>query len=294
VIPFYLLYQFIFDASVSTQPQPNVCIDRVFIIQQEEGIFPHQRSLSTDGFDGDDRPADEPPAIAEERRLAYVGFTRARDRLYLTHCTCRKSIGPHRPGREAHGGTSRFLLAIPSRLRQAVTMLGSPSSACYPATDVGQEESGWTLRAMVVLTRAGVEYAAREALEEYGIESISWNQLELVAVGGSCRPTVAATAAAAAAAQLAASCGRPTRGKSLQLVSPYAATSGQMEAVDSLVRGLESGLRFQASRWCRVASPRGIGWTAALSPSLRFSVVYTLEATIRDRKFRLRLSVDVC
>ena len=220
------------------------------VYTQEEGIFPHQRSLANgEPYDAGDRDG-ESPAMAEERRLAYVGFTRARDRLYLTYCACRRSIGARRKLGADEGGPSRFLLAIPSELRQPVNMFGRFVSAVHPATDAGQNENGWALRAMVVLTSAGVDYAAREALEENGIESISWNQLELVAVGGSCRPTAAATAAWEAAAQLASACGRPTRGKRLQLRAPYLATDSQMKAVDSLVQGLESGLRFQASCRC--------------------------------------------
>ena len=214
---------------------------------QEEGIFPHQRALASDDNSGVAVDGSESPAMAEERRLAYVGFTRARDHLYLTHCTCRRMIGCRTPGRTGDGGPSRFLLDIPHELRQPVTMFGSPANE-HPMTNIGHIKGGWTLRALVVLTRAGADYAAREALDEYGIESISWNQLEMVAVGGSCRPTAAATAAAIAASQLALTRSGPSAGKRFQLVSSYNTTSGQMAAVDSLVQGLESGLRFQASR----------------------------------------------
>jgi hypothetical protein len=221
---------------------------------QEEGIFPHQRALASgsNSVASVDVSEDfESPAMAEERRLAYVGFTRARDRLYLTHCTCRRTIGYRSPGSAGDGGPSRFLLAIPHELRQPVTMFGSPANECHPVADISHSRRGWTLRALVVLTRAGADHAAREALDEYGIESISWNQLEMVAVGGSCRPTAAATAAAIAASQLAAARCLPSAGKQFQLVSSYKTTPGQMAAVDSLVQGLESGLRFQASEWPR-------------------------------------------
>ena len=70
----------------------------VFIIGMEEGLFPHERSL-------------EPAAIEEERRLCYVGFTRARQRLHLVHARKR-----HLYGRTQENLPSRFLSEIPENL----------------------------------------------------------------------------------------------------------------------------------------------------------------------------------
>jgi len=53
----------------------------VFIVGLEEGLLPHSRSF------------DDPEEMAEERRLAYVGLTRAEDRLYLTHTSRRTRYG---------------------------------------------------------------------------------------------------------------------------------------------------------------------------------------------------------
>jgi DNA helicase-2/ATP-dependent DNA helicase PcrA len=55
--------------------------DTVFLVGLEEGILPHARSLL------------EPKDIAEEVRLAYVGVTRARKRLFLVHAQTRKQYG---------------------------------------------------------------------------------------------------------------------------------------------------------------------------------------------------------
>ncbi len=75
----------------------------VFLIGLEEGILPHSRSL-------DDRDA-----LDEERRLFYVGATRAKDRLYLLHALRRTQYG-----RTAPSLASRFLTEIPpDLLRQA-------------------------------------------------------------------------------------------------------------------------------------------------------------------------------
>lgn len=71
----------------------------VFIIGLEEGLLPHERSLH------------QADAIEEERRLCYVGFTRARRCLYLTH-TLRR----HLFGRMQENLPSRFLAEIPDAL----------------------------------------------------------------------------------------------------------------------------------------------------------------------------------
>ncbi len=73
--------------------------DVVFIAGLEEGVFPHSRAL------------DDPRQMEEERRLAYVGLTRARHRLYLTHAAQRATWG-----RGGFSVPSRFLLEIPAEL----------------------------------------------------------------------------------------------------------------------------------------------------------------------------------
>ncbi|HEY6771212.1 MAG TPA: UvrD-helicase domain-containing protein [Solirubrobacterales bacterium] len=72
--------------------------DAVFIIGCEEGVFPHSRSLE----EGNEE---------EERRLCYVGITRARKRLWMTHARSRRMFA----GRES-GFPSRFLSELPDEL----------------------------------------------------------------------------------------------------------------------------------------------------------------------------------
>ncbi|HEY5154426.1 MAG TPA: UvrD-helicase domain-containing protein, partial [Acidimicrobiales bacterium] len=68
----------------------------VFIIGMEDGVFPHLRSIG------------EPEELEEERRLAYVGITRARERLYLSHAWSRTLYGSTQ-----YNPPSRFLDEIP-------------------------------------------------------------------------------------------------------------------------------------------------------------------------------------
>ncbi|HKU36192.1 MAG TPA: 3'-5' exonuclease, partial [Paenarthrobacter sp.] len=71
----------------------------VFLTGMEHGIFPHQRS------------ATDPKELAEERRLAYVGLTRARKRLYVTRSEVRSMWG-----QSQYNPASQFLEEIPSEL----------------------------------------------------------------------------------------------------------------------------------------------------------------------------------
>ncbi|MDS1270305.1 DNA helicase PcrA [Lipingzhangella sp. LS1_29] len=71
----------------------------VFLSGMEDGVFPHQRTLG-------DRPA-----LEEERRLAYVGITRAQQRLYVTRAAVRSAWGT-----PAYNPPSRFLDELPAEV----------------------------------------------------------------------------------------------------------------------------------------------------------------------------------
>jgi DNA helicase-2/ATP-dependent DNA helicase PcrA len=74
----------------------------VFMIGMEDGVFPHLRALG------------EPDELEEERRLCYVGITRARERLYLSNAWCRSLWG-----QTQYNAPSRFLKEIPDELVHA-------------------------------------------------------------------------------------------------------------------------------------------------------------------------------
>jgi DNA helicase-2/ATP-dependent DNA helicase PcrA len=108
----------------------------VFMLGMEEGIFPHARSI-------------EENSLEEERRLAYVGMTRAKERLTLTHAMRRNLFG-----RSEANLPSRFLDEIPlsgverERLRPASwSDYGTSTQREYtPRTDVPDLSTGDTVR----------------------------------------------------------------------------------------------------------------------------------------------------
>ena len=71
----------------------------VFLVGCEEGIFPHSRALL------------DPDELEEERRLAYVGLTRARERLFVSHAWQRMLYG-----QSQYNPPSRFLAEVPAEL----------------------------------------------------------------------------------------------------------------------------------------------------------------------------------
>jgi superfamily I DNA/RNA helicase len=81
----------------------------VFLIGAEEELLPHARSLMPQANDVSD--PDHVSDVSEERRLAYVGITRAEEMLYVTRCARRR-----RHGKEVLRTPSRFLLEIPEEL----------------------------------------------------------------------------------------------------------------------------------------------------------------------------------
>jgi DNA helicase-2/ATP-dependent DNA helicase PcrA len=79
--------------------------DTVFLAGMEEGLFPHSHSLNSS------------EDLEEERRLCYVGITRARQKLYLTWTPFRKSYGPTAGGPSS---VSRFLAEMPDALMERI------------------------------------------------------------------------------------------------------------------------------------------------------------------------------
>ena len=100
----------------------------VFIAGMEENLFPHKMSI------------DEPGRLEEERRLAYVGITRAMEKLYLTFAESRSIYGS-----ESFNSVSRFVRDIPKEVIEEVRLqnnIARPTS--YAASAIQSDEGGDT------------------------------------------------------------------------------------------------------------------------------------------------------
>ncbi len=103
----------------------------VFLVGLEEGLFPSQRSVDDQG------------RLEEERRLCYVGMTRAMSSLYLTYAESRRLYG-----RETMARSSRFLREIPAEHIQEIRMranISRPVTATKTSSPSLQENSAYKL-----------------------------------------------------------------------------------------------------------------------------------------------------
>ena len=100
----------------------------VFMTGLEEGLFPHQMSY------------DEPGRLEEERRLCYVGITRAMKKLYITYAECRRLYGKDQRQRP-----SRFLLEMPRELIEEVRLNASVSRPMASSFSQPNNDTGFAL-----------------------------------------------------------------------------------------------------------------------------------------------------
>ena len=97
----------------------------VFLAGMEEGLFPHSRTIS------------DPDGLEEERRLCYVGMTRAMDTLVVSRAQFRRRYGNDSPEQSI---PSRFLEEIPAHLMENLT----PAARGAGAYGHGSYGSGWS------------------------------------------------------------------------------------------------------------------------------------------------------
>jgi DNA helicase-2/ATP-dependent DNA helicase PcrA len=124
-------------------------------------VFPHYRSIG------------DPDQLEEERRLAYVGITRARERLYLTHAWSRTLWGS-----TSFNPPSRFLSEIPAdllRMKEAQHGDGRtehPGIARHEPVSVGPGDTvfheKWGEGVVLSISGSGSDTQARVAFEDVG------------------------------------------------------------------------------------------------------------------------------
>ncbi|HSC70397.1 MAG TPA: DUF3553 domain-containing protein, partial [Candidatus Methylomirabilis sp.] len=98
----------------------------VFMTGMEEGVFPHSRSLSEDA------------ELEEERRLCYVGMTRAKARLFLSAALSRRMFN-----NDNYNLPSRFLDEIPAHLVERVDGLGKRPETRAPSAERRAPSRDW-------------------------------------------------------------------------------------------------------------------------------------------------------
>ncbi len=109
----------------------------VFLVGCEEEVLPHYRSMG------------DPAEIEEERRLCYVGMTRAQQRLYLSHCSRRTIFGDTQ-----HREPSRFLGHLPDDLIQHEGTMPSARRVKTPQLESEMAMTGRRLDLTSILSRA--------------------------------------------------------------------------------------------------------------------------------------------
>ena len=113
----------------------------VFLCGLEDGLFPHQRSLN------------DPEGLEEERRLCYVGTTRAMRQLYLTYAEQRRLHGM-----DSFGTPSRFISEIPEDLIEEVR----------PRIQISRPVAAGRFRAPTEELAPGVKLGARVRHKKFG------------------------------------------------------------------------------------------------------------------------------
>ncbi|MGH8245252.1 MAG: 3'-5' exonuclease, partial [Gammaproteobacteria bacterium] len=110
----------------------------IFLVGMEEGLFPHQHS------------SQDTAQLEEERRLCYVGITRAQRRLMLTYAQHRRLHGS-----EYYPRPSRFLRELPAKLIDEVRLGGTVTRALFRRDDSPEFAEGFRLGQRVVHAKFG-------------------------------------------------------------------------------------------------------------------------------------------
>ncbi|MFI2223602.1 DNA helicase PcrA [Streptomyces fradiae] len=153
----------------------------VFLTGMEDGVFPHMRALG------------QTKELEEERRLAYVGITRARERLYLTRSAMRSAWG-----QPAYNPPSRFLEEIPPQYvewkrtgRTAAALSGAPGPASGVAASLSASRarsgpSGFATRRAADKPVISLSVGDRVTHDQFGLGTVT----AVTGTGGDAQATI--------------------------------------------------------------------------------------------------------
>ena len=131
----------------------------VFLSGLEDGVFPHLRAMS------------DPAELAEERRLAYVGITRARERLYLSRGLIRSTFG--QPNANP---ASRFLDEVPADLvdwkRSEPERAAPVGRFGFGRRSVGPDRGSWKVAERTLTPSLSLDVGDRVNHDKYGLGTV--------------------------------------------------------------------------------------------------------------------------
>ncbi|KRV46863.1 ATP-dependent DNA helicase PcrA [Wenjunlia vitaminophila] len=130
----------------------------VFLTGMEDGVFPHMRALG------------QAKELEEERRLAYVGITRAQQRLYLSRATLRSAWG-----QPAYNPPSRFLEEIPSTLidwKRTGGKVGAPVAGTLSSSRARTGPSGYAARRVAEREVVSLAVGDRVTHDTFGLGTV--------------------------------------------------------------------------------------------------------------------------
>jgi DNA helicase-2/ATP-dependent DNA helicase PcrA len=125
--------------------------DLVFLVGMEEGLFPHKMSM------------DDLAGLEEERRLAYVGITRAKHKLYLCHAESRRMHGEINLARP-----SRFVREIPKSLVEEVRLKTAISRPAIGGARLGSKNPSGNLDGSVDVPQTNLALGQRVIHGKFG------------------------------------------------------------------------------------------------------------------------------
>ena len=138
----------------------------VFLMGMEEGLFPHSRAFN------------DPDQMEEERRLCYVGMTRAMDHLVLSNARYRRRYGTDMPDATV---PSRFLEEVPPQLLEELGASRARAAASYQSTDYGDRHYSYEDEDQSAPSSVSQQVAARSKPKNGGYSGPKYNSIDNIA-----------------------------------------------------------------------------------------------------------------